>query len=67
MHAGFFNARAVNPRAVVPTPLSYQRAIDPGATPLHSPRDEPRGERVAGVKDVFGNQWFIATQIGDRG
>src|SRR5262249_61868800 len=46
---------------------AYQRAIDAGATSIAPPKDQPYGERVGGVKDVFGNQWYIAWQIGDRG
>jgi PhnB protein len=42
---------------------AYQRAIDAGAVSMAPPADQPYGERVAGVKDVFGNQWFIAAQI----
>ena len=42
---------------------AYQRAIDAGATSIAPPKDQPYGERVAGVKDVFGNQWYIAAPI----
>jgi PhnB protein len=45
---------------------TYQRAIDAGATSIAPPKDQPYGERVAGVKDVFGNQWFIAARIAGR-
>jgi PhnB protein len=45
---------------------TYQRAIDAGATSIAPPTDQQYGERVAGVKDAFGNQWFIATQIAGR-
>ena len=46
---------------------AYQRAIDAGATSIAPPKDQPYGERVAGVKDVFGNQWYIAAPLGSRG
>jgi PhnB protein len=43
--------------------VAYQRAIDAGAISMTPPQNQPYGERVAGVKDVFGNQWFIAARI----
>jgi uncharacterized glyoxalase superfamily protein PhnB len=36
----------------------YQRALAAGATSLWEPKDQPYGERTAGVRDPFGNQWF---------
>jgi PhnB protein len=45
---------------------TYQRAIDAGATSIAPPADQPYGERVAGVKDAFGNQWYIARPIEPR-
>ena len=47
------------------TDALYARALRAGATSLLEPRDEPYGDRCAGVKDPFGNQWFIATHIKD--
>ena len=43
----------------------YAQALRAGATSLREPRDEPYGDRAAGVKDPFGNRWFIATHIRD--
>jgi len=43
----------------------YQRALAAGATSLSEPADQPYGDRQAGVKDAFGNQWYIATHIKD--
>jgi uncharacterized glyoxalase superfamily protein PhnB len=43
----------------------YQRALLAGATSLREPVDEFYGDRMAGVKDQFGNQWWIATHIED--
>jgi PhnB protein len=43
----------------------YQRALQAGATSISAPADQPYGDRNAGVKDAFGNQWFIATHIKD--
>lgn len=42
---------------------THQRAVNAGATSISEPADQPHGERRAGVKDVFGNQWYIGTQI----
>ncbi len=42
---------------------AYLRAMNAGATSLSGPADQPYGVRTAGVKDAFGNQWHIATQI----
>lgn len=42
---------------------SYQRAITAGATSTGEPADQPYGDRMAGVKDAFGNQWYLATPI----
>jgi PhnB protein len=45
--------------------LLYERALKAGATSLQAPADQPYGDRVGGVKDPFGNQWYIATHIKD--
>lgn len=42
---------------------SYRRALGAGATSLSEPADQPYGDRTAGVKDAFGNQWHLATQL----
>jgi len=43
----------------------YQRALHAGATSISEPADQPYGDRTAGVKDAFGNQWYIATHVKD--
>ena len=43
----------------------YRRALAAGATSIMEPKDHPYGDRSGGVKDAFGNQWFIATHIKD--
>ena len=43
----------------------YQRALKAGATSIAEPVDHPYGDRSGGVKDAFGNQWYIATHIKD--
>ena len=40
---------------------AYQRALDAGAKSLMEPADQPYGERGAGVEDLSGNRWYIAT------
>jgi PhnB protein len=42
----------------------YQRALRAGATSLAEPAEKPYGERNAGVKDTFGNTWWIGTYFG---
>jgi len=41
----------------------YQRALQAGATSISEPVDQPYGDRSGGVKDAFGNQWYIATHV----
>ena len=63
------------PAHVKPTPASiyvyvadvdqaYRRALEAGATSLSAPEDKRYHERGAGVKDTFGNTWYIATYTG---
>ncbi len=40
----------------------YQRALDAGATSMMGPTED-HGERVAGVKDLSGNEWYIAKRL----
>lgn len=39
----------------------YRRALQAGAETMHEPIDQPYGDREAGVKDLAGNHWYIAT------
>ena len=41
----------------------YARAMAAGATSLGAPSDQEYGERSAGVKDIGGNEWYIATRF----
>jgi uncharacterized glyoxalase superfamily protein PhnB len=43
----------------------YHRALQTGATSLSVPQDMGWGDRMAGVKDPFGNVWYIATHKKD--
>ncbi len=40
---------------------TYRRALDAGATSLYPPMDQFYGDREAGIRDPFGNRWFIST------
>ena len=40
----------------------YQNALDAGATSMQEPIED-HGERVAGVKDLSGNEWYIAKRL----
>jgi PhnB protein len=44
---------------------TYQRALAAGATSVQAPVDQFYGDRSGGVKDAFGNLWWIATHIED--
>lgn len=41
----------------------YDRALQAGATPIMPPADQVHGDRMAGVQDAHGNQWWIATRL----
>lgn len=43
----------------------YRQALAAGATSFQEPTDQPYGDRNAGVKDAFGNKWYIATHTKD--
>ena len=47
------------------TDALYQRALTAGATSIMPPTDQFYGDRSGGVKDAYGNQWWIATHIED--
>jgi uncharacterized glyoxalase superfamily protein PhnB len=45
----------------------YRQALEHGATSRYGPADMPFGDRMAGVEDPWGNEWFIATHFGREG
>jgi uncharacterized glyoxalase superfamily protein PhnB len=47
------------------TDATYKRALAAGATSVREPADQFYGDRSAGVRDQFGNQWYIATHVED--
>lgn len=44
---------------------TYERALAAGATSERPPEDQFYGDRMAGVNDSAGNQWWIATHVED--
>jgi PhnB protein len=47
------------------TDATYRRALAAGAISIDEPVDAGYGDRYAGVKDPFGNVWYIATHLRD--
>jgi len=43
----------------------YQQALAAGAKGVREPADQFYGDRMAGIEDPFGHQWWIATHIKD--
>jgi PhnB protein len=43
----------------------YERALQAGGESLREPADQFYGDRSAGIKDRFGNQWWLATHVED--
>lgn len=50
---------------VTDTDAAYRRAIAAGAESIREPADQFYGDRSAGVRDIWGNQWWLATHIED--
>lgn len=42
---------------------TYRRALQAGASSLAAPENKPYLERNAGVKDTFGNVWWIGSLL----
>jgi PhnB protein len=45
---------------------TYQRALSLGAKSVREPRPETWGDRTAGIKDISGNTWWLATHQGAK-
>lgn len=43
----------------------YRRTLEAGAKSIREPADQPFGDRMGGVEDEFGNQWWISTHVKD--
>ena len=48
---------------VADTDETYRRALNAGATSETEPEDRFYGDRNGGVKDPFGNIWWIVTRV----
>ncbi|MEA2453423.1 MAG: PhnB protein [Actinomycetota bacterium] len=44
---------------------TYKKALAAGAESVREPEDQFYGDRGGGVKDKWGNQWYISTHIED--
>src|SRR5216117_4018324 len=44
---------------------AYERAVKAGGESLREPQGQFYGDRSAGIKDRFGNQWWLATHVED--
>jgi PhnB protein len=42
---------------------AYQQAVAAGATSLTPPADQRYGDRMGGVRDPWGNTWYIASNV----
>jgi uncharacterized glyoxalase superfamily protein PhnB len=47
------------------TDVTYRRAVEAGSESLMEPANQFYGDRTAGVKDPFGNIWWIGTHVED--
>jgi len=61
-----FPALPLNLHLYVPdTDALYRQALAAGAASVRQPQDQPYGDREGGVRDPFGNIWWITTHIKD--
>jgi PhnB protein len=44
---------------------AYARALAAGATAVSEPKNQFYGDRSGGVRDMCGNNWYVATHIED--
>ena len=44
---------------------AYRRAVEVGGESTREPADQKYGDRSAGVRDSWGNEWWLATHIKD--
>jgi uncharacterized glyoxalase superfamily protein PhnB len=45
--------------------VTYKQCLSAGGTSVREPKDQFYGDRSAGVRDPFGNDWGIATHVED--
>lgn len=41
----------------------YRHALANGGASISEPKDQPFGDRLAGVRDPFDNEWYLATPV----
>jgi uncharacterized glyoxalase superfamily protein PhnB len=41
----------------------YKQAVGAGGETMREPADQPYGDRSAGVRDRWGNEWWLATHV----
>jgi PhnB protein len=46
--------------------VMHKRLLANGATEIMPPDDRPYGMRESGVKDIFGNEWWIAQLLNKK-
>lgn len=44
---------------------TFALAVSAGAIEISPPRTTPYQERIGGVRDMFGNVWYVSTYLGD--
>ena len=44
---------------------TYAKALEAGGVSVQAPEDQFYGDRSAGVRDAFGNQWYFHTHVED--
>ncbi len=45
---------------------TYALALRNGGTAIFPPEDKPYRERMGGVRDDFGNVWYVSTYLGEE-
>ena len=67
--AGYFADKSMAAALWIYVPdveATYKKALKAGAKSLRDPADMTWGDRVCGVKDAFGNTWWIATHTAPK-
>jgi len=44
---------------------AYNKALNANGISIHEPKEEFYGDRSAGIRDAWNNQWWIATHVED--
>lgn len=57
------SSTSMNYLYVADTDATHKTCLAEGCTELYAPRDEEYGMRSSGVKDAFGNTWWLAQPL----